>query len=75
MKKAVVVGGSGFVGSHVADYLSNAGYNVVAYDKRPSKWIRQDQSMVIGDIDDIDKEWYFNFYIKPFAQSIVLEFA
>jgi UDP-glucose 4-epimerase len=55
MKKAVVVGGSGFVGSHVADYLSNAGYNVVAYDKRPSKWIRQDQSMVIGDIDDIDK--------------------
>jgi UDP-glucose 4-epimerase len=55
MKKAVVVGGSGFVGSHVADYLSNAGYNVVAYDKRPSKWIRHDQSMVIGDIDDVDK--------------------
>ena len=33
------------------------------------------QTSKMLDIDDIDKEWYFNFYIKPFAQSIVLEFA
>ena len=32
MKKVVVVGGSGFIGSHVADCLSEAGYRVIIYD-------------------------------------------
>jgi len=30
-KKVVVFGGSGFLGSHVADALSDAGYDVVIY--------------------------------------------
>jgi len=33
------------------------------------------QTSKILDTDDIDKEWYFNFYIKPFTQSLVLEFS
>lgn len=52
MKKAVVVGGSGFIGSHVADHLSDSGYRVRVYDRFPSQWIRQDQEMVVGDILD-----------------------
>jgi UDP-glucose 4-epimerase len=55
MKKAVVVGGSGFIGSHVADYLSEAGYQVTIYDFNESKWARADQVMLVGDILDYDK--------------------
>lgn len=55
MKKAVVVGGSGFIGSHVADHLSDAGYHVIIYDMSETKWLRSDQQMVIGDVSDKDK--------------------
>ena len=55
MKKAVVFGGSGFVGSHVADYLTDIGYQVVIYDKIESQWLREEQEMVIGNVRDVDK--------------------
>ena len=55
MKKAVVVGGSGFIGSYVADCLSEAGYQTTIYDRAQSNWLRNDQEMVIGDVLDADK--------------------
>ena len=55
MKKAVVVGGSGFIGSHVADHLSEAGYQVTIYDKTESQWLRDDQKFVVGDVQDDKK--------------------
>ena len=55
MKKAVVVGGSGFIGSHVADHLSEAGYQVTIYDKIESQWLRYDQKLVVGDVQDDKK--------------------
>lgn len=55
MKKAVVVGGSGFIGSHVADHLSEAGYQVTIYDFTESKWLRSDQHMIVGDVLDAEK--------------------
>ena len=55
MEKAVVVGGSGFLGSHVADHLTNTGFQVTIYDKIKSQWIRQDQEMVVGDVEDGEK--------------------
>lgn len=54
MKKAVVIGGSGFIGSHVADYLSEAGYQTTIFDLTPSLWVRDDQKMAVGDIQDAD---------------------
>ena len=54
MKKAVVIGGSGFIGSHVADKLSDVNYSVTVFDRVHSRWLRQDQAMVIGDIQDAD---------------------
>lgn len=53
--KAIVFGGSGFVGSHVADELSERGYHVTIYDKEKSHYFRKDQEMVIGDILDRKK--------------------
>lgn len=48
--KVVVFGGSGFLGSHVADALSDAGHEVTIYDLKPSPYLRPDQAMVVGDI-------------------------
>ena len=33
--KIIVFGGSGFLGSHVADSLSDQGYKVTIFDKTP----------------------------------------
>ncbi len=48
--KIIVLGGSGFIGSHVADELSSRGHKVTIFDKKKSKWLRDDQKMVVGDI-------------------------
>jgi len=48
--KVVVIGGSGFLGSHIADALTDNGYDVCIFDVRPSTWLRPGQEMVIGDI-------------------------
>ena len=69
MKKVVVIGGSGFIGSHVADYLSEAGYQVIIYDSNYSTWLSKDQEMVVGDLLDekklnqtiMDAEFVYNF--------------
>ena len=50
--KVVVIGGSGFLGSHVADILSDKGYQVVIFDLERSKYLRDNQEMIIGNILD-----------------------
>ena len=51
-KQVIVFGGSGFLGSHVADTLSDGGYNVTIFDQKPSTYLRPDQAMIVGDILD-----------------------
>ena len=36
--KCLVTGGSGFLGSHVADQLTNMGHKVTIFDIKKSKW-------------------------------------
>ena len=48
--KVIVFGGSGFLGSHVADELSNSGHDVTIFDQHQSAYLRNDQRMIIGDI-------------------------
>ena len=50
MKRAVVFGGSGFLGSHVADELTNKGYEVVIFDRCSSIHLSGNQTMIVGDI-------------------------
>ena len=48
----VIFGGSGFLGSHVADQLSISGHKVTIFDKVASPWLRPDQKMVVGNLFD-----------------------
>lgn len=69
MKKVTVFGGSGFLGSHVCDKLSDSGYDVVIFDIVQSPYLRTDQTMIVGDIlneEAVKKavsgaEYVFNF--------------
>ena len=53
-KNVLVIGGSGFMGSHTADILSENGNKVSILDKSPSPWLRCDQNMIVGDAMDSD---------------------
>ena len=53
--KVIVFGGSGFLGSHVADALTIAGYEVIIYDIKVSQYLSDSQQMIVGDILDQDK--------------------
>jgi len=69
-KKVLVIGGSGFIGSHVADLLSDSGFNVVIYDSKESNWIRNDQEMLIGSIlnkEDLNNAINGSYYVYHFA--------
>tara|TARA_Y100001970_G_scaffold286159_1_gene407647 strand:- start:9281 stop:10159 length:879 start_codon:yes stop_codon:yes gene_type:complete len=69
MKKSIVFGGSGFLGSHIAEILSNNGHEVTIFDLNKSKYSFKNQKMIIGDILDSNKiknvikgkDYVFNF--------------
>jgi len=52
--KVVVFGGSGFLGSHVADYLSKSNHEVTVFDLKLSPYLKESQKMILGDILDFD---------------------
>ncbi|MFZ0544846.1 MAG: NAD(P)-dependent oxidoreductase [Candidatus Promineifilaceae bacterium] len=54
MTKVVVTGGSGFLGSHIAETLTAKGYEVTIFDTRPSPYLKPGQEMIVGSI--LDKE-------------------
>jgi UDP-glucose 4-epimerase len=68
--KAIIFGGSGFLGSHVADCLTAQGYAVTIFDVRPSPYLLPGQSLVVGDI--LDEE---AVYAAIAGQDVVYNFA
>jgi UDP-glucose 4-epimerase len=51
-RRAVVFGGAGFVGSFVADALTEAGYEVTVFDRVASPYLQANQNGVVGDLLD-----------------------
>lgn len=55
MKRILVTGGSGFLGSHIADALTSSGYEVTVLDMVPSPYLKPPfQLMTTGSILDTD---------------------
>lgn len=52
MSNILITGGAGFLGSHVADALSDAGHKVTLLDRVASQFKRDDQQMLILDVTD-----------------------
>ena len=52
-KKILVTGASGFIGSHVSDFLTNKGFKVILFDKKLSKYKQKNQKMIIGDLNSL----------------------
>ena len=52
--KVTVLGGSGFLGSHVADQLTTEGHSVRVFDLRESPYLHADQQMIVGDLRNFD---------------------
>ena len=53
--KVLVIGGSGFIGSHIMDALSDEGHEVTNFDLQPSRYLRNDQQYIQGDILNRDQ--------------------
>lgn len=69
-KNILVIGGSGFMGSHTADELSKRGHHVTIFDKVYSPYLKADQTMVEGDMLDkaaLEKAFKKIDYVYYFA--------
>ena len=76
--KVVVIGGAGFLGSHVADELSARGYKVTVFDQVESEWQTDDQEMIVGDMQDraqLERACSGARYIYHFAGIADIGFA
>ena len=62
------LGGSGFLGSHVCDALSELGHKVTIYDINSSKWINKNQNFIKGSLQEITK---LDKLIKKHMLSII----
>ena len=63
MKKILITGGTGFIGSHLSEYMVK-GYKVIVYDKHNinNSWgwlenskLKNEIEVILGDIRDYDQ--------------------
>lgn len=50
--KIIVFGGAGFLGSYVADALTEAGHEVLIFSRSKSQYLKSGQKMIQGDVTD-----------------------
>jgi len=69
-KSILVIGGSGFMGSHTADVLTEQGALVTILDQVNSPWLGDNQRMIVGDAmssDDLDAAMQGIDYVYYFS--------
>jgi UDP-glucose 4-epimerase len=54
MSKICVIGGSGFLGSHVCESLIAKGYKVIIFDNQKPNWFMSENDFHIGSIEDLE---------------------
>ena len=70
--KCLVTGGSGFLGSHVADELTKKGHTVIIFDLKKSKWLKLNQKMIVGNM--LNYRQLNNALKKWIMSSILLDY-
>lgn len=55
MKKVVITGGAGFIGSHVVDSLRKRDIETIIFDRYKEPLQREDITFIIGDVKDRDR--------------------
>lgn len=74
--KVIIFGGSGFLGSHVADVLNDEGYDVAIFDIKDNPYLRDGQKFIKGDILDkskVEEAVAGNDIVYDFAGEVDLE--
>jgi len=69
-KQITVWGGSGFIGSHVCDFLSKKNFKVIVADRVKSQYLNKSQKMFVGNINnilDVEKSIKGSHYVFNFA--------
>jgi UDP-glucose 4-epimerase len=66
----IVFGGSGFLGSHTADALTESGHKVTIFDIKKSQYLKKNQKMIIGNI--LDKKTVKKALV---GQDVIYNFA
>ena len=68
--KITILGGSGFIGSHVVDALISAKHQVIIYDLKKSKYLKKNYRSIKGNIND-----YFKLGTVIKGADVVFNFA
>lgn len=50
MYRCLIIGGSGFLGSHLSDYLLKKKHQVTIFDIKKSSWVKKNKNFIKGDI-------------------------
>ena len=75
-KQYLVTGASGFIASHVSDFLTNEGLEVTLFDKIYSSYKKKKQKMILGnlnntrDLDKVTKNIHTVFHFAASADLI-----
>lgn len=67
-QRIAVIGGSGFIGSHIADALVEAKHTVSLIDAKESQWAQSTQSMHVADI--LNKEELVRVFLQSKTEVV-----